>query len=105
MSRNGEMHLLNEKDHTFVCELGRRLVLVLHKFVKEASLWGVCVRGLVYWHPTSVKCQMIVDICEDCSCASATNSPNKQEHVIELMKILCLDVKKHCACTRSLYSE
>lgn len=42
MSRNGEMHLLNEKDHTFVCELGRRLGLVLHKSVKEASLWGVC---------------------------------------------------------------
>lgn len=44
MSFNGEMHLLNEKDHTFVGELGRRLVLVLHKSVKEASLWGVCER-------------------------------------------------------------
>lgn len=42
MSRNGEMHLLNEKYHTFVCELGRRLVFVLHKSVKAASLRGVC---------------------------------------------------------------
>ncbi len=86
------MHLLNEKDHTFVCEMVGDWFWFCTNLSKKHH-FGVCVRGLVYWHPTSVICQMIVDICEDCSCASATNSPNKQEHVVELMKILCLDVK------------
>lgn len=41
MSLNDEMHLLNEKDHTFVREPGRRLALVQHKSVTGTSIRGV----------------------------------------------------------------
>jgi len=56
MNLNDEMHLLNEKDHTFVREPGRRLVLVLHKSVTGTSIrgvWGDWFTGT--WHQSHVK--------------------------------------------------